>query len=179
MRKLKHHEIPRVAPEALTSLKRHPIVVIVDNVRSLHNVGSLFRTADACALEAIILTGITPTPEHPGIHKTALGAQDFVPWKYIPDPAEAAQYVKKQGYTLAALELTDTPTYIEELQAEHFPLALIIGHEVHGVRDDVLEQADLALEIPQYGAKQSLNVAVAFGIAAHNLVQHWRKLQEP
>ncbi len=179
MRKLKHHEIPRVAPEAVETLERHPIVIIADNVRSLYNVGSFFRTADAFALETIILTGITATPEHPGLHKTALGAQDFVPWQYIAEPEEAARLVKQRGYTLAALELTDTPTHIEDIEPHHFPLALVVGHEVHGVSEDVLELADLAIEIPQYGVKQSLNAAVAFGIAAHGLVQRWRQFQAP
>lgn len=174
MRKLEHAEIPRPDPRTLATLPRHPIAVVLDDVRSLYNVGSIFRTSDAARIERLYLGGITGTPEHPGLHKTALGAQDTVPWTHVASPIEAVEALRKRGYTIAALEITDTPTPISEVRAEHFPLCLIVGNEVHGVRNELVERADLALEIPQYGAKQSLNVAVAYGIAVFGLVERYR-----
>lgn len=176
MRKLRHDEIPRPAPEALPHLPRHPLVVLVDNVRSVYNVGALFRTSDGACVERVILAGITPTPEHPNFRKSALGAEDFVPWSHERDATAAVRRLRADGYTIAALELTDEPTDVDALGANDFPLCLVVGHELHGVSDDVLALADLALEIPQYGAKQSLNVAVAYGIAAFDLVRRYRTL---
>ena len=178
MRKLKHHEIPRLSVEACRTHPRHPIVVIVDNMRSLHNVGSLFRTADAFLLQELILTGITPTPEHPGLRKTALGAEQTVPWRYLPEASSYLHKLKEQGYTIAALELTNTPTSFDTLTSSSYPLGLIIGNEVHGVSDELLSQADIALEIPQFGTKQSLNASVAFGIAAYELTLRFRTLHQ-
>ena len=158
----------------LATLPRHPITVVLDDVRSLYNVGSIFRTSDAARIERLYLGGITGTPEHPGLHKTALGAQDTVPWTHVSDPLEAVEALRERGYTIAALEITDTPTPISEIKEKDFPIALIVGNEVYGVRDEIIERADLALEIPQYGAKQSLNVAVAYGIAVFGLVERYR-----
>lgn len=176
MRKLRHAEIPRTAPEEVETLPKHPVVGLLDNVRSLYNVGSIFRTSDAALVEALYLTGITGTPENQGMHKTALGAQDTVAWTYQEDPLAAMHALRKRGYTLAALEITDAPTATRELEADHFPLCLIVGNEVHGVQDELVATADLALEIPQYGSKQSLNVAVAYGIAVFSVVQRYRAL---
>ena len=173
MRKLKHEEIPRPDPDTLESLPKHPISVVLDDVRSLHNVGSIFRTSDAARIERLYLTGITGTPKHRGLHKTALGAQDTVPWSYHPAALPLLAQLRGEGYTLAALEITDTPTPFQALRRDHFPLCLILGNEVQGVQDAILEQADLALEIPQYGAKQSLNVSVAYGIAVFALIERF------
>lgn len=178
MRKLKHEEIPRPDPAEVTLLPKHPISVIVDNVRSLHNVGSIFRTSDAARIEQLYLTGITGTPEHRALHKTALGAQDIVPWSHHADAADVLRRLRSRGYTLAVLEITDTPTATDAVAASHFPLALVVGNEVTGVDDALVEMADLALEIPQYGAKQSLNVAVAYGIAVFDLLRGYRQ-QDP
>ncbi len=174
MRKLRHEEIPRPAPAAARALPKHPISVVLDNVRSLYNVGSIFRTSDAALIEKLYLTGITGTPENRGLHKTALGAQDTVAWAYEKDPAAIAHQLREAGYTLAVLEITDTPTLTTAVQPGHFPLCLIVGNELTGVRDELVQMADLALEIPQYGAKQSLNVAVAYGIAVFDLVRRFR-----
>ena len=176
MRKLRHEEIPRPDPAQVASLRKHPISVVVDNVRSIHNVGSIFRTSDAARIEEVILTGISGTPENRGLHKTALGAQDTVSWSYLRDPVEAARALRARGYTLAVLEITDTPSYIDDVRAEHFPLGLIVGNEVDGVSEALVALADLALEIPQFGAKQSLNVSVAYGIAVFDLVRRYRRL---
>lgn len=175
MRKLKHSEIQRVPLAEIAAQKRHPIVVLLDNIRSLHNVGSIFRSSDAFCLEKIYLCGITATPEHPEVHKTALGAQDTVPWVHFPNAQEAIQHLKAEGYTIAALEISDAPTAFKELQSAHFPLCLIVGHEVFGVSDECMSLCDFALEIPQYGVKQSLNVSVAFGIAAFALVERFKE----
>lgn len=176
MRKLAHHEIPRPSPHKLQSLARHPVRVILNNIRSVYNVGSIFRTADAARVDHIYVTGITATPDHRGVHKTALGAQDTVPWSYLKDPLDAVAACRADHYTLAALEITDTPTDTRAVQRPHFPLCLIVGHEVTGVDDDLLNSAHLALEIPQFGAKQSLNASVAFGIAAFDIIRTYREL---
>ena len=178
MRKLKHEEIPRPTPAAVSALAKHPISVVLDNVRSLYNVGSIFRTSDAALIETLYLTGITGTPEHRGLHKTALGAQDTVAWAYEKDPAGVLHRLRRDGYTLAVLEITDTPTPTTEVTADHFPLCLVVGNEINGVRNELVAMADLALEIPQYGAKQSLNVAVAYGIAVFDLVRRYRGFQQ-
>ena len=179
MRKLRHEEIPRPGPDELKTLKRHPVVVVVDNVRSLYNVGSIFRTSDAALVGPLHLTGFTGTPENRGLHKTALGAQDTVPWSYERDPVPLLGRLKESGYTLAALEITNTPMEPSALETGAFPLCLLIGNELTGVRNELLTMSDLALEIPQYGAKQSLNVAVAYGIAIFDIVRRYRSLFVP
>lgn len=171
MRKLHHEEIERPSTEAVRLLPRHPVTVLLDNVRSIHNVGSMFRTSDGALIERIILTGITATPDHPQMHKTALGAQDTVPWTYEPDPTAAITRLRSQGYTIGALEITDAPTSMDALSRQYFPFCLVVGNELSGVDETLIEQIDCALEIPQYGAKQSLNVAVAYGIVIFNLIQ--------
>lgn len=178
MRKLKHEEIPRRAPSDVSALPKHPISVVLDNVRSLYNVGAIFRTSDAALIEKLYLTGITGTPTHRGLHKTALGAQDTVAWAYEKNPADVLRRLRRDGYTLAVLEITDAPTSTTEVLPDHFPLCLVVGHEVTGVRDELVALADVALEIPQYGAKQSLNVAVAYGIAIFDLVRRYRGFQQ-
>lgn len=177
MRKLRHEEIPRPDPAAVALLPKHPISVVVDNVRSIHNVGSIFRSSDAAFIEHLYLTGISGTPENPAIRKTALGAQDTVGWTYAGEPAEVIGRLKSEGYTIGALEITNRPTFADEILAAQFPLCLIVGNEVHGVSDALMEAADLAIEIPQFGAKQSLNVSVAYGIAIFDLVRRYRKLE--
>lgn len=178
MRKLRHEEIPRPAPANVAALPKHPVVAVLDNVRSLYNVGSIFRTSDAALIEKLYLTGITGTPDNRGLHKTALGAQDTVAWAYEKDPVAVLERLRDDGYTLAVLEITDTPTPTTAVTADQFPLCLIVGHEITGVRDEVVAMADLALEIPQYGAKQSLNVAVAYGIAVFDVVRRYRLLTD-
>jgi len=137
-------------------------------------VGAIFRTSDAALVEKLWLTGYTGTPEHRNLHKTALGAQDTVPWEQADAAQDVLDRLRKRGYTVAVLEITDTPTSTLDVQPAHFPLCLIVGNEVDGVRSEIVQQADLALEIPQYGAKQSLNVAVAFGIAVFDVVRRYR-----
>lgn len=174
MRKLRSDELGRPAPADLDALPRHPVAVVLDNIRSAYNVGSIFRTADAARVAHIYVTGYTPTPEHRSVAKTALGAEHTVPWSHHPDPFPLLDRLRDEGHTLAALEQTDAPTEIGAVTTARFPLALVLGNEVEGVRQEILDRCDLAIEIPQYGAKHSLNVSVAFGIAAFGLVERWR-----
>lgn len=174
MRKLKHEEIPRPDPRAVDTLPKHPISVLVDSVRSIHNVGSIFRTSDAALIEKIYLTGISGTPENRALHKTALGAQDTVEWDYEKQPLDVVRLLKDRGYTIAVLEITDEPTHTTTVHSGLFPLCLVVGNEVTGVDERIVTEADVALEIPQYGAKQSLNVSVAYGIAVFDLVRAYR-----
>ncbi len=153
----------------------HPLVVVAHDLRSAHNVGSVFRTADSAGLARVVLTGFSPTPDHRGVAKTALGAQDAVPWTHTPDLADALAALRAEGYTVAALERTDGAVPPAEVPADAFPLALVLGNEVAGVPDAVLAQADLVIGLPQYGAKASLNVSVAFGVAAYRLVERYRE----
>ena len=179
MRKLRHDEIPRPDPADVRALPKHPVAVVVDDVRSIHNVGAIFRTSDAARIEGLYLTGFTGTPEHRALRKTALGAEETVAWRQEPDVLALLERLRAEGYTIAALEITDTPTRPGELERAHFPLCLVVGNEVEGVRDEVVARADLALEIPQYGAKQSLNVSVAYGIAVYGVVERYRHLAAP
>lgn len=174
MKKVGPDERARLSAEAYGSHPPHPICGVLDNIRSIYNVGSMFRTADAVRAEHLYLTGYTGTPEHSNMHKTALGAQDAVPWSEHDSPLGPVRTLRERGYTIAALELTDDPTDLEDVTAEAFPLCLIVGNEVEGVRKELLREADLALELPQYGSKHSFNVSVAFGIACFHLVRRYR-----
>lgn len=154
----------------------HPISVIAHNIRSAHNVGSIFRTADSAGLSHVYLAGYTPTPEHRGVRKTALGAEQSVAWSRHEDIFELQEVLKNQGVTLAALEITDKSIPIKSVLRSHYPLALLLGNEIDGVADNLLSAADCILSLPQYGEKDSLNVSVAFGIAAYGLVENFRLL---
>jgi tRNA G18 (ribose-2'-O)-methylase SpoU len=176
MRKLTHQEITskRARLDAIDPASRLPVTVIVDNVRSLYNVGSIFRTSDGVLLERLILTGFTPVPPRKEIDKTALGATQSVPWEYIREPADAVHLLKKAGYKACCLELADAMMPYYGIVPKDFPLCLVIGNEITGVSKSALAACDTALEIPQYGIKQSLNVAVAYGIAVFELNRIWR-----
>lgn len=176
MRKLTNTEIERLHASQLATAAVHPVCVVLENIRSLYNVGSIFRTSDAARIEKLYLTGITGTPTNRKLHKTALGAQDAVPWAYEKEALPLARRLKSEGYRLAVLEITDSPTDIRKLEADAFPLCLAAGNEVTGVSEPLVELADLALEIPQFGMKHSLNVAVAFGIAVFDIVRRYRTL---
>lgn len=176
MRKLKHSEISRVPLSALAEVTRHPVTVIIENVRSAYNVGSILRTCDAALVDRVIVTGYTPQPDHPKVRKTALGAEERIPWEASPETGPVICRLKAEGYTVAVLEITDRPSRVEDLGRDHFPLVLLVGNEVTGVTDGAIALADLAIEIPQYGIKQSLNVAVAFGIAVMGAIERFRNI---
>jgi 23S rRNA (guanosine2251-2'-O)-methyltransferase len=167
MRKLKLEELGRISAIDYKTAQKIPVTIVLDNLRSLHNVGSAFRTADAFLVEKIVLTGITGTPPNREIHKTALGATDSVPWEYISDARSAVQALKESGYTVLIVEQTDHSVKLQQLQIEKGQkYALVFGNEVHGISDEVVPLADAALEIPQAGSKHSLNVSVCLGIVA-------------
>lgn len=155
----------------------HPIVVVAHDLRSAHNVGSVFRTADSAGLSGVVLTGFTPTPDHRGVAKTALGAHDAVPWRHSPDLEAALAELRAAGYRIGALERTPEAVPPASVVATSFPLALVLGNEVDGVPASVLAEVDLVVGLPQYGVKASLNVSVAFGVAAYRLVERYRELQ--
>jgi tRNA G18 (ribose-2'-O)-methylase SpoU len=179
MRKLSWDEIDRPDPKELATLPKHPVRVLVHNVRSIHNVGSMFRTSDAARIEHVYLTGFTGTPEHKDLHKTALGAQDTVDWSQHDDPLPVLDRLRERGFTIAVLEQTSGSTPPNEVSPDVYPLCVVVGNEVRGVDEKLVEEADLALELPQYGAKISMNVGVAYGIAVYDLVRRYRSLHGP
>lgn len=165
MRKLTVEELCRIDVDTFKQAQKVPIVVVLDNVRSLHNVGSVFRTADAFRLEAIHLCGITATPPSAEIHKTALGAEDTVDWVYYKDTMESVQQLKAEGYEVLAVEQVEGSLKLGSFSVNPAKrYALVMGNEVKGVRQDVVDACHGAVEIPQYGVKHSLNVSVSAGI---------------
>ena len=171
IRKLRHEEIIRTPLEDIGQKERHPLVVVVDSVRSLYNVGSIFRTCDGAMVEKLFLCGFTPYPPRKEISKTSLSATESVPWEYVYDIREVLSFLREQGWRVAALEHTDSSISCFDLGGEHFPLAVVVGNEVAGISPGALEYCDLALEIPMFGVKQSLNVSVATGILCFEAVR--------
>ena len=167
-------ELGRLSVPEFRQTEKVPVTLVLDNIRSLHNVGSAFRTADAFRLERIILTGITGTPPHREIEKTALGATLSVPWEYAEQPEAAVAQLKDEGYTVVAIEQTDESV---DLDAYPFPasekICLVFGNEINGVSDPVMALTDAAVEIPQFGTKHSLNVSVCIGIVAWTVTRHF------
>ena len=165
MKKLKLDELGRISVEEFKEAEKLSVCILLDNVRSLHNVGSAFRTADAFRIEKIYLTGITGTPPHREIHKTALGSTDSVAWQYFEKPEEAIKKIKDQGYQIIIIEQTSESIPLQKFNPEkgtHY--CLVFGNEVHGVSEPVIDSGDVAIEIPQTGTKHSLNISVCLGI---------------
>ena len=147
-------------------LEKFPVAVLLDNVRSMHNVGSVFRTSDAFMVEKVILSGITGCPPHPEISKTALGADQSVAWRYEKDAVKAVEDMKQEGWTLCVLEQTHGSIPLQDFNPDpDIKYLLVAGNEVEGVSQDIVDLADIILEIPQHGVKHSLNVSVSVGIA--------------
>lgn len=165
MRKLTMAELNRASVDDFKSTPKSPVVLVLDNVRSMHNVGAIFRTADAFALEKIYLCGYTPRPPHREITKTALGSEESMAWEYAAETVTAVAALKAAGYQVAAVEQTTGSVLLPQFRPEPGrPLALVMGNEVFGVEDAVLALCDVAVEIPQFGTKHSLNVGVAAGV---------------
>ena len=164
MRKLKITELNRLSPAEFKSAKKIPLIVVLDNVRSLHNVGSVFRTSDAFLVEAVYLCGITAVPPHVEIHKTALGAEDSVAWKYFEKTLDAVEELKRQNYHVAAVEQAENSVSLEKFTPANGKYAVIFGNEVKGVDQEIMNRCDSCIEIPQFGVKHSLNVSVTAGI---------------
>ena len=178
MRRLTHDEIAkqRYTIEQLKSVNRFPIYVLLDNIRSLYNVGSMFRTADGARVAKFFLCGFTPYPPRKEIDKTALGATESVPWEYHKDPLPLLSKLKDDGIRICALEHTNKSIPYYDLPVECFPLCLIVGNEITGISKDLIAFTDIAIDIPMFGMKQSLNAAVAMGIAVFDLVKKANKL---
>jgi len=175
MKKLSMEELNRVSIEGFHQQKKFPLVVLLDNIRSMHNVGSLFRTCDAFNVEKLYLCGITAKPPHKEISKTALGSTESVDWSYVEDGLIVVQELKKQGYKVYAIEQTDRSLPLNQLQQKpNEKTAIILGNEVFGVDDKLLKHCTGALEIPQYGTKHSLNVAVAGSIAIWEICRNMK-----
>jgi tRNA G18 (ribose-2'-O)-methylase SpoU len=164
VRKLKITELKRLSQAEFKQAKKIPLIIILDNVRSLHNVGSVFRTSDAFLVEAVYLCGITATPPHSEIHKTALGAEDSVHWKYFEKTLDAVDELKRQNYHIAAVEQAENSIALDKLTLKTEKYAVIFGNEVKGIDQEVMNRCDSCIEIPQFGTKHSLNVSVTAGI---------------
>lgn len=176
MRKLKLDELNRLSKDEYRALKKIPVRIMLDNVRSLHNVGSSFRTADAFAIEGIYLSGITGTPPHREIQKTALGATESVMWEYCENPLETITKLKETGYSIVAVEQTDNSIDISVFSFEkEGKYLLVFGNEVEGVSDEILELCDISTDINQFGTKHSFNVSVSIGIILFAFSQFFRK----
>lgn len=169
-RKLKITELNRISAEEFKKANKLPLVVILDNVRSLHNIGSVFRTSDAFRVECIYLCGITATPPHPEMHKTALGAEFTVDWKYVNNAVEAVDNLRQEGYVVFSVEQAENSIMLEDMRLEQGKrYAVVLGNEVKGVQQEVIDHSDGCIEIPQYGTKHSLNVSVTAGIVIWDL----------
>ncbi|NLX65467.1 MAG: RNA methyltransferase [Bacteroidales bacterium] len=175
-RKLKIEELNRISPEEFRKADKIPLVVVLDNVRSRHNIGSVFRTGDAFRLEEILLCGISATPPDVEIHKSALGAEDAVKWRYFGETLAAVEALKREGYTLFSIEQVENSISLRDIKLKKGgKYGVIFGHEVHGVAQEVINASDGCIEIPQYGTKHSLNVSVTAGIVIWDFFQQLKE----
>lgn len=176
IRKWRTAEMRRLSAEQYRASRKMPVTVVLDDVRSMYNVGSVFRTSDAFLVERILLCGITAQPPHPEIHKTALGAELSVPWEHLASADEAASRLLAGGYTLLAVEQAEGSTPLQDYFSARpvpEPLAMVLGNEVHGVRQTVIDRCHACLELPQFGTKHSLNVATTAGIVLWEAARHF------
>lgn len=165
MRKLKVTEMGRMSVAEYKEAAKQPLVVVLDHVRSLYNVGSVFRTSDAFRINGVCLCGITAQPPHPEIHKTALGAEESVAWHYFKKTEDAVSWLKELGYIILAVEQCEGSTMLQNfIKEQDKKYAIVFGNEVKGVQQQIVDMCEGCLEIPQYGTKHSLNVSVAAGI---------------
>lgn len=173
MEKLSHEQIAqkRFNKEELKSIERFPVYVLLDNIRSLYNVGSIFRTSDGARITKLYICGYTPYPPRREIEKTSLGAELTVPWEYYKYPLEIITNLKTQGVKICVLEHTNESVPYYSIIKKDFPLCLVVGNEITGISPDIIAQADIGIDIPMFGYKQSLNVSVAYGIAVYELIK--------
>lgn len=165
MRKLKNNELNRLTVNAFKEAKKTPIIIVLDNVRSLNNIGSIFRTSDAFLIEKVYLCGITATPPHKDIHKTALGSTDTVTWEYVENTISLIKKLKNENVKICAIEQAENATMLNNFKTENNgKYALIFGNEVKGVSQDVVNASDTVIEIPQFGTKHSLNISISCGV---------------
>ena len=168
-RKLKLEELNRASIADFKQQKKDPVIVLLDNVRSLHNVGSVFRTCDAMAVEKLYLCGITAKPPHREIQKTAIGATESVNWEYTEDAISIIHDYKKEGYTIISVEQTSNSMALENYNWKNEKILLVFGNEVDGVQQKIIDLSDFSLEIPQWGTKHSFNITVSAGIVLWDL----------
>ncbi|MCQ2278340.1 MAG: RNA methyltransferase [Bacteroidales bacterium] len=174
MKKLSMEDLNRISVEEFRQADKLPLVVVLDNVRSMNNIGSVFRTSDAFRVEKICLCGITACPPHRDIHKTALGAEESESWEYFDETSECIESLKRQGYRVYAVEQVDESVMLDEFETQSgTPTAIVFGNEVEGVDEEVIPLCDGCIEIPQFGTKHSLNISIAAGILIWEM---WRKL---
>ncbi|MBJ6369365.1 RNA methyltransferase [Snuella sedimenti] len=165
MRKLKNSELNRLSIDDFKSTNKTPLIIVLDNIRSLNNIGSVFRTSDAFLIEKIYLCGITATPPHKDIHKTALGSTETVAWEYVKDTLSLVEKLKAENIKVCAIEQAENATMLNDFTPEtNTKYALVFGNEVKGVAQDVVSASDAVIEIPQYGTKHSLNISVSAGV---------------
>jgi tRNA G18 (ribose-2'-O)-methylase SpoU len=169
MRKLQNEELNRISVDEFKGSDKTPIIIVLDNVRSLNNVGSVFRTADAFLIEAIYLCGITGQPPNKEIQKTALGATESVTWKHFENTIDALNDLKEKNYMVCSIEQTESATMLNEFKPDGKKIAVIFGNEVKGVQQEIIDASDAVIEIPQVGTKHSLNIAVSVGIVIWDL----------
>jgi tRNA G18 (ribose-2'-O)-methylase SpoU len=170
VRKLKNIELERLDVEGFKTAKKTPIIVILDNIRSLNNIGSVFRTSDAFLIEKIYLCGITATPPHKDIHKTALGSTDTVAWEYAENTLEIVEKLKAKNIKICAIEQAEKSTMLDKFNIEpNTTYALVFGNEVKGVAQDVVNASNVVIEIPQFGTKHSLNISVSCGVVVWDI----------
>jgi tRNA G18 (ribose-2'-O)-methylase SpoU len=175
MRKLKNNELDRIDVEGYKNADKTPIIVVLDNIRSLNNIGSVFRTSDAFIIEKIYLCGITAKPPHKDIHKTALGSTDSVDWEYVESTIELIEKLKDSKIKIASIEQADNSTKLQDFEIEqNQKYAVVFGNEVKGVQQEVVSASDYCVEIPQYGTKHSLNISVSCGVVLWDL---FKKIQ--
>ncbi|WP_338357250.1 RNA methyltransferase [Yeosuana marina] len=165
MRKLKNNELDRLSVEDFKSVKKTPLIIVLDNIRSLNNIGSVFRTSDAFLVEKIYLCGITATPPHKDIHKTALGSTETVAWEYVENTLELVEKLKAENVNICSIEQAENATMLNDfIPEENTTYALVFGNEVKGVSQKVVSASDVVIEIPQFGTKHSLNISVSAGV---------------
>lgn len=176
MRKLKNSELDRLSVDEFKNTDKTPIIILLDNIRSLNNIGSVFRTSDAFLVEKIYLCGITATPPHKDIHKTALGSTDTVAWEYVENTIDLIEKLKEDGVIIASIEQTENATMLNDFKPEaNTKYALVFGNEVKGVAQNVVTASDLIIEIPQFGTKHSLNISVSCGVVVWDVFAKMKK----
>lgn len=177
MRKLKNSELDRLSVDEFKTSEKTPIIIILDNIRSLNNVGSVFRTSDAFLIKKIYLCGITAKPPHKDIHKTALGSTETVDWEYVENTTELVKKLQAKNITVCSIEQAENATMLNNFKPEpNKTYALIFGNEVKGVQQDVVSASDMVLEIPQFGSKHSLNISVSCGVVVWDVFSKMQAL---
>ena len=170
MRKLKNSELDRLSVDEFKDIKKTPLIIVLDNIRSLNNIGSVFRTSDAFLVEKIYLCGITATPPHKDIHKTALGSTETVDWEYVHSTIDLIAQLKSDKVIIASIEQAENATMLNDFQPKpNQKYAVVFGNEVKGVAQNVVSASDVIIEIPQFGTKHSLNISVSCGVVVWDL----------